>query len=261
MNVKLFIIFVCFTLFIGFPERGYAENSSAAMKNQTDNLVSLSDQVFHYSIAKQDKAAASLLHELSEKWNHSLDLYSEKEQQVIGTSIVKLKVLLKTQANQQEIADAAASLRLGFDALQNEGAPMWKEKRSDIMEPLSRMNTALKNKKQEHYQYELNQFLNEYAIIYPALIIDGRPDMVTLLDQRITTLTNHRLEDIKESKRISQVNRITDDMNRLFKQSRNGKDENTMGLMTIIGGIVVAVLAYVSWVRYTAERKRRSRIH
>jgi sporulation protein YpjB len=260
MKAKLFAIFVCFILFLGFPEHGHAEKNQEVLKDHMEVLVDLSDRVFQYADANQDAAAASLLNELSNKWNASQQVYSERDQRAISTAMIKLKLLINSGDNQREITDAAVSLRLSFDALATEGQPLWKDLHSEVIAPVSKMKTALKNKDNERFQYLLNDFLDEYAVIYPALVIDGQSDTVNLMNKRISTFSDNRLKDVKTNARIRQLNAIEYAINQVFHQSTNTREESMMALVAIISGIVVCVLAYASWRRFTGERMRGERV-
>ncbi|MCQ2010105.1 sporulation protein YpjB [Sporolactobacillus sp. STSJ-5] len=261
MNAKLVAIFISFILFIGFPVQGRAENDTKAAKNHTEDLINLSDRVFQYTDANQDTAAYSLLNELSKEWNRSPQNYSEKDQRVINTAIAKLKVLMANSGeNQREITDAAVSLRLGFDALAPDGKPLWKNLHYAVTAPVSKMKSALNNKDNERFQYYLNEFLDKYAVVYPAMVINGQTDVVNLVNKQINSFSDQREKSLKTSTRIRQLNGIDRELNNVFDQSSQNHEESMVGLATIIGGIIVCVLAYASWRRYMGEHLRREHV-
>lgn len=256
MKAKLFAILFCFILFLVFPAQGYAENNRNVVKDQAENLVNLSDRVFQYTDANQDTAAASLINELDKQWNTAAPYYSDRDKHVVDAAIIKLKLLLNSDGDQSEKVDAAVSLRLCFDALQSDGQPLWKSLHSEVLSPVIKMKNALKDKDNDRFQSTLNHFLDEYALIYPAMMIDGQPDAINLVDKRITSFTDKRLLDVNASSRIRQLNSIETELNQVFEQASN-KQEDLITLAAIIGGLVLSVLAYASWRRFLAERVRR----
>ncbi|MCO7127024.1 sporulation protein YpjB [Sporolactobacillus shoreicorticis] len=261
MNAKLFAIFISFILFIGFPVQGRAEKDIQAAKDHTEELINLSDRVFQYTDANQDTAAFSLLNELSKEWDRSPQNYSDKDQRVINTAIAKLKILMANSGeDQREVTDAAVSLRLSFDALAPNGKPLWKNLHSEVVASVSKMKSAVKKKDHQRFQYYLNEFLDKYAVVYPAMVIDGQSDAVSLVNKQINTLADQRDKSLKTNVRIQQLTMIEHELNDVFDQSLKNNEESMVGLATVIGGIIVCVLAYTSWRRYVGERLRREHI-
>ncbi|MCO7176748.1 sporulation protein YpjB [Sporolactobacillus kofuensis] len=257
MKANRFALLCFLILFFAFPAQIHAESEQDVLRNQTEHLVTLSDRIFEYTDANQIGAATSLLDELSKQWDKIDVHYSEQDSRTIKTALVKLKLFLTDDAEQSERVNAAASLRLCFDALTTNGQPLWKSLHTEVTAPLTSMKSALKDRDTDRFQHALNQFLDKYALIYPAMVIDGQRDAVNLVDKRITTFSGKRLLDIKTNTRIQQLNVIDHELSLAFEQSPDLKEDIIIPVGAM-GALVISVLCYTSWRRYMAEHVRRS---
>ncbi|RYL94897.1 hypothetical protein EWI07_04660 [Sporolactobacillus sp. THM7-4] len=260
MRMKIAAILFCLMFFVTLPDHGYAKEVNAK-EQQLVQLSDLSDRIFQYADTNQLSAAKSLLQEFDQKWDRMESDFPDTDGRVVDLAALQLKLSLDSNVNKSEIRNAAVSLRLCVDALEPNGSPLWKGLQSQVLVPIDGMKKALVSKNHSTFQEELNQFLNSYDLIYPSLVIDEQPDVVRLLNQRVSAFSDQRTTAGREKDRIRQLGVIERELSAVFKNSQDSGEDRLLPLFSALGAVLLAVLSFVSWRKYLGDRNSRTNWH
>ncbi|MFT8316853.1 MAG: sporulation protein YpjB [Sporolactobacillus sp.] len=242
---------LCLILLIILPHAANANTRDwGSASEQGQSLTALSDRIFQYTNANQREAAASLLAEFNKKWKTEENNYPQQDQAIIQTASDQMKLMLRSNVNNNQASDAAITLRLSVDALTPAEAPLWKELQPQVMQPISKMKKAIASNQQDVYQTELNHFLDSYSLVYPSMVIDGRTDMIQAVDQKVSQLDAERSLPVNKKSRIRQLNVLDSEMKQAFEQGRIQNSHNFVLMAVSLAGFVLLILGYSSWRRY-----------
>lgn len=236
--------------FFSFPQEQPATSSSA---RHSASFVELSDRIFDYASAGQKLAAKSLLTEFIEQWQKQETNYSQQDDQIIGTAAEQLTILLNAHSSSSDITNQAITLRLCVDALSSADAetPLWKELRPQIIEPIQQMQRAVRRHDDRRYQQYLNQLLDSYALVYPAMVLGEQSTSVQAIDKQVTHLDMSRNQSMAADQRLQQLNQLEENFRRVFANQPLVSDLKAITLLVTI--IVVLTLGYSSWRKYHAS--------
>ncbi|RYM05406.1 hypothetical protein EWH99_06410 [Sporolactobacillus sp. THM7-7] len=256
MKARIIAVLLCLVFFILPLEHGHAKN--VHQNGRIEALVELSDRIFQYADTNRLNAAKSLLDEFNQQWSKQKADFSETEVRVVDSAALQLKLLLDSNVNHSESRNAAITLRLCMDALATDDDPLWKKMRSRVTDPVAAMKKALESKNRAAFQSEMNRFLDGYALIYPSLVLDVRPDSLRLLDEVVSDISQRRVWIGREKERIRQLNRLDRELSIVFRQSPASYEDRLLIFVTAVGGFVLTVLFYVSWRKYLGERRKKA---
>lgn len=255
----IFAVLICI-VWLSVPLHAFAETDDTAAQTWKQ-LSDLSDQIFQYADTKHDDAANAILSKFNKEWDQAAGKYHvpEIDQRVIDTISQELKHFLQSNVNNTEARRAAIQLRLSVDAIESGASPLWKGLRPQVMTPIAAMEQAAGKKDWSRFQQRLNQFLDSYETVYPALVIDADPDALQKVNRDVTAFSNERmLVRQDKSGSLKRLNRIEAELAAIFsQQTADSREDGLILPVTVIGGVILAVLAYVSWKKYKEERERR----
>lgn len=237
-------------LFFSFQLEPQTTSSSEA---RSAPLIELSDRIFDYASADQKLAAKSLLTEFLRKWRKQETNYSQQDDQIIGTAAEQLAISLNAQSSSRDITNQAITLRLCVDALSSADGktPLWKELRAQILEPIQQLQTAVRRHDDQRYQQCLNQLLNCYALVYPAMILGGNSTSVQAIDKQVTDLDDSRNKFMATNQRVQQLNQLEENFRHVFANQPLVSDWKVMTLLVTV--VVLLALGYSSWRKYRAS--------
>ncbi|MBP3950610.1 sporulation protein YpjB [Bacillus suaedae] len=157
---------------------------------------------------------------------------------------------------EQRISQVTA-FRLAVDALSSEYHPLWLHSEESIMNALNLMEESVKQKDSQAYQIRMNQFLEQYEKIRPALYIDTEPQQLQRIDSQITYLDHNRAKSLNEENLIQHIDVMKDEWTNLYKRVKeDSADPSLWWVMFTIGGMITTSLSYVGWRKYRAEKKK-----
>lgn len=149
------------------------------------------------------------------------------------------------------------AFRLAVDALSSEYHPLWLHSEESIMNALNLMEESVKQKDNQAYQIRMNQFLEQYEKIRPALYIDTEPQQLQRIDSQITYLDHNRAKALNEDNLIQHIGVMKDEWTNLYKRVKeDSADPSLWWVMFTIGGMITTSLSYVGWRKYRAEKKK-----
>ncbi|GGH78910.1 sporulation protein YpjB [Pullulanibacillus pueri] len=258
--VILIICILLLTLGLGNTVHGKEQ-----VPQSLDSLVPLSNKIYEFINDQEYNAAKESLKQFEKK----LNTLTNNEQasldptviRTVTTSEEQLKIMLGVdEKNNQELHQAALELRLVIDALGSDGEPLWKSLKKPLFSAFNKVKQDAANKNDQSYQYDLNQFVDLYQTIYPALVVDISPMKLGQIDQAVTKLVEARTtttQDVKKNKK--QLQEVSKDLNRLFDSKLTTIVLTGPMLWAIVlGSVVVITLFYVIWRKYRGKQLGRA---
>ncbi|WP_010631670.1 sporulation protein YpjB [Sporolactobacillus vineae] len=238
----MLVIFYIFFSFGSFAE-GAGKNTSAALSDQADQIV-------QYTDANQIQAAKAVLKNLEASWSAIKSMYSETDQRTIEIQLDQLGSVLTGSTSAGERPARALSLRLSLDALSaGNHDPLWTQMRDPVLSTIGAMESAMRKHDRAAFYDQRNQFLNQYAILYPALVISGSDDLLNRVDRLVSGLGKDGLTN-RES--LADLSKLRAEFRQLFHLQTMAIQGNRVPFIAfVIGVVLILSLAFVSWRRFS----------
>jgi sporulation protein YpjB len=237
----MLVIFFIFFSFSSFAKSA-GENTSAALSDQADQIV-------QYTDANQIQAAKTVLKNLEATWSGIKSVYAETDQRTIEIQLDQLDSVLTGGTSAGERPARALSLRLSLDALSAANhEPLWIQMRDPVLSTIGAMESAVRKDDRAAFHDQQNQFLNQYAILYPSLVISGSGDLLNRVDRLVSELSTDRLPN-RES--LAELSKLRADFRQLFHLQTTAMQGNRVPMTAfVIGAVLILSLVYVSWRRF-----------
>ncbi|MBM7645274.1 sporulation protein YpjB [Scopulibacillus daqui] len=252
--MKSRIMFLLCLALIVFPIHSFAKEKTS---NQEWHQISdLSDSIFQNVDDHQYEAALKDLNVFNKDWSNYSDTVlgvSEDKDYVIETTMNNLMDILDKEVSAKEKRQKAIEFRLAIDALASNQNPLWKGLKSQLLTPLKKMDSAVKQGNDTEFQTGLNQFLDVYEMIYPAMLIDVNQHELNSVNNEVNEITNDRMTLLQNKSAAHHLDQIYSDLDRLFSSSQGIFQKQLYAVIFIIGGITIITLLYVSWRKYKGQ--------
>jgi len=256
--MKKLLFFVTVVLFLFTLFRTQAIANTYSNKNAANGNLLL-DQILELTKKGDYVHASNLLDQFSTSYwknNRSLKNQTPKDLETIEVTMVNAKQSLKNDgADQQQKIGDILGVRLLVDAETSTIQPMWKELKNSIMTPLDNMITSFNRGDTEEYQIQLNQFLNQFEIIYPALLVALPYEEINKVNSLISYLDDYRINTKAIPAFSEKLNSTKEEMLLIFSQNANTILTPTFWTLFTTGGIIIGTLCYVGVRRYIGEKK------
>jgi sporulation protein YpjB len=244
-----------FFLFFSFNTvKGYAKiDQETSLIEKSLSLVQDGDYVH----------GANLLEQLESKYMASAKKnkdFTPKELETISVTFQNAHVSLTNDAidPQEKVADVLG-LRLLIDAGETTMQPMWKEMKKSVMTPLQNMESAYKRGNSEAYETQLNQFLHQFEIIYPSLIMDLPYDEVKKINSLVSFLDDYRINQESIPAFQQKLDETKSELLFIFDQGNSIIPPVSIWTIFTTGIIIVGTLSYVGWRKYIGDRNKNKK--
>ncbi len=148
------------------------------------------------------------------------------------------------------------SFRLAVDALSSEHHPLWLQSEGRMMHVIQAMEETIKEGDSRSFQYRFNEFIKNYEMIRPALLIDIKSEQLERIQSQIMFLEKQR-NQFNQEILSSHVGLIKEEWTNLYKQVKeDATDPSLWWVMIAIGGMITLSLTYVGWKKYKAEKQK-----
>ncbi len=125
------------------------------------------------------------------------------------------------------------------------------------MKTISDMKQAVSTKNLQAFQHRLNEFLREYQMIRPALMLDLEPHAFQRVESHVQFLKRHRTEINDNQKQLKHLEVMEKDFNDMYDRiQHDSADPSLLWVMLTIGGMIVVSLSYAGWKKYKGEKKK-----
>lgn len=255
MKRRLWIWLCLIIMVCTFPKLALAKDTNSDIT--WSMLSDISNKIFLYTDNGNIKEAQTMVELFSKKWSEVVPgtiKINNKDLRVVNVTYDQLEQAFSNHPNNTKaLKDAATEFRLVIDALSSKNDPMWKDMGSKVIGQFHDVEQAARSGNNDSFQNQLNQFLDDYKIIYPALVIDIDPVTLAKLDGEIQRLSNGRMKVFNNKAYQNQLNKIITDLNSLFGYSKKQTAPNVLWTSIAIASIIILTLIYVSWRKYTGE--------
>lgn len=220
-----------------------------------NKLNELAEQVLQLGKEKKYEEAKKIIA------NFSNDLLKHISEKNLSLTEIKTVIAAYEQANEaltsvkmsdEERHNKLLQFRLTVNAVTNEHHPMWLDAKNMVLEPLQKALQAVRKNESRKFQMYLNEFLTNYEIIRPSLVISLPEREYERYNSYVKYLENNR-HHIDQN----QLKMIEAEFQSLFENTKFSSAEPEMiGLMYTIGGIIAVTLFYVGWRKYKGEKRK-----
>jgi len=186
--------------------------------------------------------------------------FTPKDLETISVTFQNALLSLKNDASdpQEKVADVLG-VRLMVDARETSLQPMWKEMKQSVMTPLHNMDAAYKRGNSEAYEIQLNQFLHQFEIIYPSLLVDLPYDEVKKINSLVTFLDEYRINKEELPAFKQKLDETKTELSFIFEQGNSIFPPASFWTIFTTGGIIVGTLSYVGWRKYKGDRSKNKK--
>lgn len=148
--------------------------------------------------------------------------------------------------------------RLTVNAVTNKHQPLWLDTEKLVIEPLTKAIHANKQGNSNQFHMQLNEFLANYEIIRPSLVISLPEHEAERYDSYVKYIEHVRNNISELNEKNKQLREIEKEFKLLFQQHKQSNVEpELLGLIYIIGSFIAITLIYVGWRKYKGERRKK----
>ena len=259
---KYFIsVVACTLLLFIFENQSHAEQSD----HTWDELLSISEKIYQTVNDKQYNSANEQLKTFDqdlEALTNNVGVLDDTVYRTITTSKQELQQKLTSDTkDERQLKQSALQLNLIMDALAKDSDPLWKSLQDPFLTAFNKVEKDVNGKDDRNYQYDLNQFMELYKIIYPALVVDISPSYLKRVDNEINELFDTRSTTIQnKTDSMRSIKKISNDLERIFtgKMFSMGTLPSSFWVSGSLGGMVLLTLIYVVWRKYRGENRSQA---
>ena len=221
-----------------------------------NKLNELAEQVLQLGKQKKYEEARQII------GNFSTDFLKHLPEQKLTLTEIKTVITAYEQADEaltsvkmsdEERLNKLLQFRLTVNAVTNKHHPMWLDAKNLVLEPLQKAIQAMRENESHQFQMHVNDFLTNYEIIRPSLIISLPEHEFERYNSYVKYIENNR-HNIDQNQFIM----IQNEFKSLFENPKfSNAEPELIGLMYIIGGIIAITLIYVGWRKYKGEKQKK----
>ncbi|UOE92322.1 sporulation protein YpjB [Alkalihalobacillus sp. LMS39] len=257
--MRRFVLVVIAIVLFCFPAATMANNE--VDEDKWNELNHISDKVLQ--LVKQEKYedAKKMLTYFSEQFlsirynNSNLTMsdlhivtnsFEQVEGAVTGVSVPTDERILR-----------ATEFRLVVDALVTDGKPLWKNTEKSLFHSFHQMKETAEAGDNQALQHRINEFLRQYQVIRPAIMIDLEPQNFQRIQSHIAFLEKYRQDLLQDEQKLAQLEVIEKELHLLYDGiQEDGADPSLLWVMLTIGGMIFTSLSYVGFKKYKAEKQK-----
>lgn len=221
-----------------------------------NKLNELAEQVLQLGKQKKYEEAKQIIA------NFATDLLKHLPEKKLSLTEIKTVITAYEQADEaltsvnmsdEERINKLLQFRLTVNAVTNKHQPMWLDAKHLVVEPLKKAIQAIRENEPHQFQMHVNEFLTNYEIIRPSLIISLPEREYERYHSYVKYIENNR-HHIDQNQFIM----IQNEFHSLFENTKfSNAEPELIGLMYTIGGIIAVTLIYVGWRKYKGEKQKK----
>lgn len=236
----ILILFFTFFSFSSFAE--------SAPQSMPVSLSDQSDQIVQYADANQFQAAKNVLNNLEMTWSKVRSGYPESDQRTIEIQLDQLGSDL-TGSSAAGVSQAhALSLRLSLDALASANHdPLWIQMEDPVLSTVGAMASAIRKNDTDTFYYQRSRFLDQYATIYPSLVISGSGDLLAKVDRLVSGIGGEGLTTKEDLAALAELQTA---LRQLFHPQAALSPGRIQPVVLVVGTVLILSLLFVSWRKF-----------
>lgn len=234
------LVFILFFSFSNLVE--------SAPQSVPASLSDQSDQIVQYADANQIQAAKNVLGDLEMTWSKVKTDYSETARRTIDIQLNQLGSDLAGSSAAGVSQAHALSLRLSLDVLASANHdPLWIQMEDPVLSTVGAMASAIRKNDIDTFYYQRSRFLNQYATIYPSLVISGSGDLLARVDRLVSGIGGEHLT-AKED--LAVLAELQSALRQLFHPEVSLPAERIQPVAFVVGAVLILCLLFVSWRKF-----------
>lgn len=254
---KMMLVFICL-FFLVFSTSVHAKNVE---EKEWRHLNQTADKILQLVKEEKYSEAKQLMNYFSKQFlavRYDDQNLSMTHLRLITTSYEKaLGAVTSAGASHEERVLAVSEFRLVIDALISEHHPLWKNTETQVMNYFAKMREAISSNDANAFQHHLNGFLQRYAVIRPAIMIDLLPHQFQRIDSHVKFVERNRSTVIADKEKIKHLKIMEEDFVKLYKGFEEDQaDPSLWWVIFSIGGTILLSLSYVGYKKYRGEKNK-----
>lgn len=260
MKIKYLLTMSLIVIFFSVTSPAYAANSD---QNATWSvLTDISNKIYLYTKDDQLKEARSMIDLFATKWQQAVPKtiqISNTNLRVVHSTYDQLDEAFKERSfDHNSLVDSATEFRLVINALSTQNKPLWKNMDGEVLGQFSKMEAAAASGDNDNFQTQLNIFLGDYKLIYPALVVDLNPHTLAKIDGDVQQITKERLNIVHNQVNLNKLKQVDFEFKSLFGHTAKQMSPNILFPALAIASLIFLTLIYVSWKKYNGEARIQS---
>ncbi|MFD2617631.1 sporulation protein YpjB [Terrilactibacillus laevilacticus] len=241
-------VMLCLVTILVFllPHSVLAKEDENLIAQTWQELEELSDQSYQFANNGQYGQIDDLLKSFNKKWSMLVDMtpIPDLDQRIITSSLDQARQTIKSDISEKQKNRNVVQLRLAVDAIESDSNPMWKILTPKVMKYANQMQNSVEKKDWTHFQHQLNQFLDQYQTIYPAMMIDQNSNQVQQVNEKVDQLSNNRMTIRQDKDSVKKLNQLREDLQVVFNQKTQQSHSQIewIPIIYISGGIFITLL-------------------
>ncbi|MCT8138913.1 sporulation protein YpjB [Anaerobacillus sp. CMMVII] len=253
MLVFIWLFFLVFTTQV-HAEKDLDQDAWRNLNHTADKVLQLVKEE-KYSDAKQlmdffSKQFLAIRYEDQDLSMTHLRLITTSYERAMGA-------VTSANASHEERILAVSEFRLVIDALVSDHHPLWKNTETQVMNYFAKMREAISSGENSSFQHHFNGFLQRYAVIRPAIMIDLLPHQFQRIDSHVKYVERYRATIITDKEKAKQLKLMEEDFARLYKGFEEDQADPSLWWVIIsTGGMILLSLSYVGYKKYRGEKNK-----
>mgnify|MGYP001490774071 CR=1 FL=1 len=263
-SLSLFFVILLLLPSVSAMAASAADPAEGSVARSLEDFNKTSEELYRYaSEGKLEQALTTM--KLLEKQATSMSFAGAtglEGVEALFASIIEMKrSLAAIHPDRREIARNAARLRLAADALAGKPQPMWHQYYNVLRNDLDAMRTANRDKQAEALRASYAQLKEHYQMIRPSILISFEASqnekwvsLLASLDQAVgaSVIRHDQVETL-----LPGLGALIDET---FGREHEAAfvpvpdSERPVLVTVLIGSIIIAVLAYVGWLKYRNDQ-------
>lgn len=243
-------------LFSNFSISVYSQSTIAELDQIADEALRLT----RFDRFEEAKGKLEYFGELFAQGVKDSESFSMDELRIITTTHSDaLGAMTSVSLDKETRLNRVTAFRLAIDAVTSEHQPIWTEMEMPVLKAFQNVKNAVLEGDSQSYNEQLNKFLATYSVIQPSIKIDLSAEKVQKLDSKITFIERYRSK-YTEEEWVLELDKFEEDLKKIFSDMRKDElDPSVWWVMIMTGSIIVSTLSYVSYRKYTGQKKQKKR--
>lgn len=259
MLIRWIIIGSIIGWFWFIPNIGFAEGNGKEI--EWENWTKQIEQKIQAGDYLEAKSLVTKLAISFSQTNFQTKKYSVPIIHALSDSILEIDQELNQVSSEPErLAQSAKKLRFAFDAITHSNQPLWRSYDQELIQSLNHVKEANTNKNTDQLQKSVQELMDKYNIVQPALIIGKNPAAIQKLTSLLAFLT--KSQDFEQNKTVIEV------LEQFLPTIFHGTDQDVMQFLyptktLSVGSVAIwlmcticMVLSYFLWKKYEGTRTK-----
>ncbi|WP_139489142.1 sporulation protein YpjB [Brevibacillus dissolubilis] len=263
-NMKLLLVLVVTGLLLAWPISYFFTTMEKPPGNQQlAELDKIASEMLNDTVKGDLDGARANIDKLAEIFPNQIlpvTIRIESLNAVTQSILAAKKSFSASKVSEEKLLWHATQVRVAIDALSHAHQPMWREYYNPYAKQMQNLMKASVERDLSEFKDQFEQNYQLYLAIRPAMSVQMKEsDMEVVSSSYARMMQQLRTGDVE----WQEIRDSLRDLNGVMQEAFVGEDKSALGmlmgsespymLMATIGMVVSVTLAYVAWVKYTAQ--------